>query len=61
MAEKKPLKQEAVYTRAELMVGASRFGVKPEVVAGAIKLTGKESMTITEAESAVKRFLAQKF
>ncbi|WP_233531304.1 oligoribonuclease [Paenibacillus alkalitolerans] len=61
MADKKATKQEAVYTRAELMEGAARFGVKPEVIAGALKLAGKDSMTISEAEAAVKRFLAQTF
>jgi hypothetical protein len=52
--------EEPVYSRSELIEAASSFGVKPEVVAGALKLAGKESMTKTEAEKAIKDFLKRK-
>jgi hypothetical protein len=52
--------EEPVYTRNELIAAASSFGVKPEVVAGALKLAGKDMMTKTEAEKAVKDFLERK-
>ena len=51
---------ESVYSRSELIEAALSFGVKPEVVAGALKLAGKESMTKTEAEKAIKAFLERK-
>lgn len=50
-------KPEAVYTREELLAGAYAFGVKPEIVAGALRLAGKDAMTKTEAEQAIKAFL----
>lgn len=52
--------QEPVYSRDELIAAASSFGVKPEVVAGALRLAGKESMTKAEAERAIKRFLQRR-
>ena len=52
--------QEPVYSREELIAAASSFGVKPEVVAGALRLTGKDSLTKTEAEKAIKTFLERK-
>jgi len=51
---------ESKYSREELLAGASSFGVKPEVVAGALRLAGKDSMTKTEAEKAIKSFLERK-
>ena len=51
---------ESVYSRSELIASASSFGVKPEVMVGALKLAGKESMTKTEAEKAIKAFLERK-
>ena len=52
--------EEPVYNRSELITAASSFGVKPEVVAGALKLSGKDTMTKTEAEKAIKDFLKRK-
>lgn len=52
--------QEPVYSRGELIAAASSFGVKPEVVAGALRLAGKDSMTKDEAEKAIKQFLARR-
>lgn len=49
-----------LYGRSELIEAASSFGVKPEVVAGALKFAGKDSMTKTEAEKAIKAFLERK-
>ncbi len=64
MSKKKPDKtatiEEPVYSRSELIAAASSFGVKPEVMAGALKLAGKESMTKTEAEKVIKAFLERK-
>ena len=51
---------EARYSRSELIAAASSFGVKPEVVAGALRLAGKDSMTRPEAEKAIKRFLQRR-
>ena len=51
---------EARYSRSELIAAASSFGVKPEVMAGALKLAGKDTMTKTEAEKAIKDFLKRK-
>lgn len=51
---------EAYYNRSELIAAASSFGVKPEVMAGALKLAGKDVMTKAEAEKAVKNFLERK-
>jgi hypothetical protein len=51
---------EPNYSRSELIEAASSFGVKPEVVAGALKLAGKESMTKAEAGKAIKAFLERK-
>jgi len=51
---------KARYSRSELIASASSFGVKPEVMAGALKLAGKDTMTKAEAEKAVKDFLERK-
>lgn len=51
---------EPHYSREDLIAAASSFGVKPEVVAGALKLTGKDKMTKAEAEKAIKDFLKRK-
>lgn len=66
MSKKKPDKtatieiEEPVYSRNELIAAASSFGVKPEVVAGALRLAGKDNMTRTEAEKVIKAFLERK-
>ncbi len=54
------VEQAPVYSRDELIAAASSFGVKPEVVAGALRLAGKDSLTRTEAEKAIKIFLERK-
>ena len=64
MGKKEPDKtttiEEPVYSRSELIAAASSFGVKPEVMAGALKLAGKDTMTKSEAEKAIKAFLERK-
>lgn len=55
-----PKIQDPVYSRDELIAAASAFGVKPEVVAGALRLAGKDVMTKTEAEKAIRTFLERK-
>lgn len=54
MASKEP---EAIYGRDELVAAAASFGVKAEVVAGALRLAGRSAMTRREAEAAIKSFL----
>ena len=51
---------ESVYGRSELIEAALSFGVKPEIVAGAAKLAGKDKMTKSEAEKAIKLYLERK-
>ena len=51
---------EARYSRSELIEAAFSFGVKPEIVAGAAKLVGKDKMTKAEAEKAIKLYLERK-
>lgn len=51
---------EALYSCDELINAASSFGVKPEVVAGALRLVGKDNLTRAEAEKAIKAFLERK-
>jgi len=51
---------ESVYDRSELIEAALSFGVKPEVIAGALKLAGKDTMTKSEAEKAIKLYLERK-
>ena len=53
-------KPEIKYGRFELMQAAPSFGVKPEVVAGALKLAGKDEMTKMQAQAAIKKFLERK-
>lgn len=53
-------RSEVRYGRSELIAAAFSFGVKPEVMAGALKLAGKDTMTKAEAEKAVKDFLERK-
>ena len=66
MAKKKPVsveqtqQQEPVYSREELIAAAFSFGVKPEVVAGALRLVGKDSLTRAEVEKAIETFLERK-
>jgi hypothetical protein len=64
LSKKKPDKtatiEEPVYSRSELIEAASSFGVKPEVIAGALKMVAKDCMTKAEAKEAIKAFLERK-
>lgn len=51
---------DVLYSRSELIAAASSFGVKPEVVAGALKMVAKDCMTKAEAKEAIKKFLERK-
>ena len=53
-------KSRTVYSRSELIAAASSFGVKPEAVAGALKMVDKDCMTKAEAKDAIKKFLERK-
>lgn len=53
-----PVQKESTYTSKELIAASyAAFNVPPEVVAGALKMAGKDAMTKAEAESAIKAFL----
>lgn len=58
--EPKKEPQESIYSRNELIMAASSFGVKPEVMAGALKLASKDELTKNEAKEAVKMYLERK-
>jgi hypothetical protein len=70
MAGKKETQQQAVekqrpnppeYTREELLAGAANlFGVKPEVVAGALLGSGKEAYAIEEMGRLICQFQQRK-
>ncbi|MFZ7103373.1 MAG: hypothetical protein ACOWWO_12060 [Peptococcaceae bacterium] len=49
-------KQESLFTAEELRQGARSLGVKPEVMAGAVKLAGKSKMTKAEVKAAIIKF-----
>lgn len=51
---------EAKYSCNELIGAAVSFGVKPEVMTGALRLAGKDEMTKKEAQAAIKKFLERK-
>jgi hypothetical protein len=51
---------DVLYSRSELIEAASSFGVKPEVIAGALKMVAKDCMTKAEAKEAIKKFLERK-
>lgn len=48
---------EPTYTREELIAGAAGFGVRPEVMAGALRLADRDRMTRDEARKAVEMYL----
>lgn len=53
-AEKK--KVESKFNRAEVMKAADSFGVSTELMAGALRLAGKEELTRSEVEQAIHQF-----
>lgn len=46
----------STYSRAEILSGAAYFGVKPEVMAGALALTDKERLTKAEVNALIEEF-----
>ena len=58
--EKVTIQKQVLYSRSELIAAASSFGVKPEVMAGALKLAGKDTMTKEEAKRAIKKYMERK-
>lgn len=55
-----PEAKESKYSRSELVQAAASFGVRQEVVVGALRLAGKDEMTKVEAKAAIKKFLERK-
>lgn len=52
---------DTVYAATELVASAeSAFGVRPEVMAGALRLAGRDNATRTEAKAAIEAFLRRK-
>lgn len=61
MAKGEAQRDQTVYSRDELMAGAvAAFGVQPEIVAGALKLAGRDAMTRDEAAAAIDAFLSRR-
>lgn len=54
--EQKPTVVETLYTREEILAQASAFGVRPEVVAGALFSVKSEKMTRKQVEEAIEKF-----
>lgn len=52
--------QEPLYSYEDLVNACSTFKVKPEVIAGALKLIRKQQVTKAEAEEAIRKFLERK-
>lgn len=65
MAKGKPKIQkieitETKYSRSEILGAASSFGVKPEMLAGALSLTDADELTRSEVEDAIRKFRTRK-
>ncbi len=60
MSNHNEIKKPSVYSRNDLINAAFSFGVTPEVMAGALKLVGKDELTKEEAKEAVKKFLKRR-
>lgn len=54
---KKQTSGVVTYTREELIAGSAGFGVRPEVMAGALRLADRDRMTRDEARKAVEMYL----
>lgn len=59
-AQPQAQEKEDVYSREELLAGASGFGVQPEVISGALALAGRKQMTRSQMEAAIKEFRERK-
>ncbi|MDQ0175234.1 oligoribonuclease [Bacillus chungangensis] len=51
-----PVSNEPKYSRSEIIGAAASFGVMPELMAGAMKLAGKNHLTRSEIEKAIRQF-----
>lgn len=61
MADKKAITRESRYPKSMLIENAQAiFGVKPEVVIGALHDNIKEELTKTEVKEAINKFLNKK-
>ena len=61
MADKKAITRESRYPKSMLIENAKAiFGVKPEVVIGALHGNVKEELTKTEVKEAINKFLNKK-
>jgi hypothetical protein len=58
--ESRVSQSEPTYSRAEIMAAASSFGVKPEVIAGALRLVKKDRLTKNEIHEAIEQFKKRK-
>lgn len=56
---KKPV-VESTYTRDEILDNAKAFGESVEVVAGAVRLSGKDVLTKTEVKGFIQKFKTKK-
>lgn len=57
---RKSKQAKPTYTREELIAASIAFGVKPEVMAGALRLAGKQKYTKDEAIQAVRAYLERR-
>lgn len=57
---KKVNMSEPKYSRSEILGAASSFGVKPELLAGALRLSDKEELTRVEVEDVIRKFKTRK-
>lgn len=51
---------ETMYSRSEILGAASSFGVKPEMLAGALRLSEKKELTRSEVEDLLRKFKTRK-
>lgn len=56
---KKPTTEEPVFEKSEIIESASLFGTTPEIMAGALTLVNKDTITRQEAKNALKAFLVK--
>lgn len=54
--EKNIIAEEPKYKYEDILAAAPRFGVKPEVLAGALHADKKQEYTITEVKAAIEKF-----
>lgn len=47
---------ETKYSKAEVLAASASFGVSVDLMAGALRLAGKQEFTKSEVEDAIRRF-----